>query len=173
MKLYSRLVLVSLMLTSTVTLAVPLRLHPVNPHYLEFRNQPIVLVTSGKHYGAVINLDFDYITYLNTLQADGLNNTRLFTGVFVISPTDIQIPKSPLGPDLGRLIAPWARSNTTGYRLGGNKFNLNAWDPAYFSRLRDFVAQAGQRGIIVEINLFCIFYNDDFWLYSPCIHQTM
>src|SRR5262249_32917316 len=50
----------------------PIRLHPDNPHYFEFRGQPTVLVTSGEHYGAVMNLDFDHATYLNRLQAEGL-----------------------------------------------------------------------------------------------------
>ncbi len=38
----------------------PLALHPDNPHYFLFRGKPTVLVTSGEHYGAVLNLDFDY-----------------------------------------------------------------------------------------------------------------
>ena len=38
----------------------PIKLHPENPHYFEFRGQPTVLVTAGEHYGAVMNLDFDY-----------------------------------------------------------------------------------------------------------------
>ena len=32
-----------------------------NPHYHEFRGKPTVLITAGEHYGAVMNLDFDYI----------------------------------------------------------------------------------------------------------------
>ena len=35
------------------------RLHPDNPHYFEWQGKPTVLVTSGEHYGAVLNLDFD------------------------------------------------------------------------------------------------------------------
>src|SRR5262245_29626948 len=44
--------------------AEPLRLHPDNPHYFLFRGKPTVLITSGEHYGAVLNLDFDYVAYL-------------------------------------------------------------------------------------------------------------
>jgi len=51
----------------------PLRLHPDNPRYFEFRGQPAVLITSGEHYGAVINLDFDYIAYLDELEDHGFN----------------------------------------------------------------------------------------------------
>ncbi len=46
----------------------PLALHPQNPHYLLFRGKPAVLITSGEHYGAVLNRDFDYRRYLDELQ---------------------------------------------------------------------------------------------------------
>src|SRR5262245_31400099 len=36
----------------------PLSLHPDNPHYFLFRSKLVVLITSGEHYGAVLNLDF-------------------------------------------------------------------------------------------------------------------
>lgn len=38
----------------------PISLHPENPHYFLFRDKPTILITSAEHYGAVINLDFDY-----------------------------------------------------------------------------------------------------------------
>ena len=51
--------------------AGPIALHPDNPHYFLFRGKPTILITSGEHYGAVLNLDFDYSKYLDTLAADG------------------------------------------------------------------------------------------------------
>jgi len=54
-----------------------------------------------------------------------------------------------------------------GYANGGNKFDLTKWDPAYFERLRDFVGEAGKRGIVVEMVLFCPFYKDQMWRLSP------
>src|SRR5438132_1334925 len=63
--------------------AEPLALHPDNPHYFLFRGKPIVLITSGEHYGAVLNLDFNYNKYLDTLAHDGLNLTRTFPGAYV------------------------------------------------------------------------------------------
>ncbi len=62
---------------------VPLALHPENGHYFLFRGKPTVLIASGEHYGAVLNLDFDYRKYLDTLAADGLNNMRIFSGAYV------------------------------------------------------------------------------------------
>ncbi|MBD0365597.1 MAG: hypothetical protein ICV53_05770, partial [Flavisolibacter sp.] len=63
-----------------------LQLHPQNPHYFLYQNKPAVIVGSGEHYGAVMNLDFDYDTYLKTLQNDGLNITRLFMGAYYERP---------------------------------------------------------------------------------------
>jgi hypothetical protein len=47
----------------------PLALHPDNPHYFLFRGKAAVSPTSGEHYGAGLNLDFDYVRYLDMLQA--------------------------------------------------------------------------------------------------------
>ncbi|RMG58643.1 MAG: hypothetical protein D6722_23315, partial [Bacteroidetes bacterium] len=33
----------------------PIQLHPHNPHYLLYRGQTTLLVTSAEHYGAVLN----------------------------------------------------------------------------------------------------------------------
>jgi hypothetical protein len=34
----------------------PIALHPQNPHYFLFRSKPTILITSGEHYGALLNL---------------------------------------------------------------------------------------------------------------------
>ena len=145
----------------------PLRLHPDNPHYFLFRGKPTVLITSGEHYGAVLNLDFDYVKYLDTLHRDGLNNTRTFTGAYMEPDGSFNIAHNSMAPASGRLICPWARSDTPGYAGGGNKFDLTRWDDAYFARLKDFVSHASKRGIIVELDLFCPFYDDSQWAISP------
>jgi hypothetical protein len=147
--------------------APPLALHPDNPHYFLFRGKPTVLITSGEHYGAVLNLDFDYTKYLYTLARDGLNLTRTFSGAYVEPLGAFNIARNTLAPATGRFICPWARSETPGYQNGGNKFDLSKWDEPYFKRLKDFVAQAGKRGIVVEMNLFCPFYEESQWKLSP------
>src|SRR3954467_4270704 len=126
----------------------PLSLHPENPHYFLFHEKPAVLITSGEHYGAVLNLDFDYLTYLNTLRKDGLNLTRTFSGAYVEPSGAFNIARNSLAPNVGRFICPWARSSEPGYPNGGNKFDLSKWDPAYFKRLTDFVSHASRRRIV-------------------------
>ncbi len=145
----------------------PIKLHPDNPHYLLWRGKPTVLVTSGEHYGAVMNTAFDYVAYLDELQSVGLNLTRIFSGVYCEASGDFSIKDNTLAPGHGNLLCPFVRSDMPGYANGGNKFDLTKWDEAYFTRLKDFVAQAGKRGVVVEFVFFCPYYSDSQWNLSP------
>jgi Cellulase (glycosyl hydrolase family 5) len=148
--------------------AEPLKLHPENPHYFLFRGKPTVLVTSAEHYGAVLNLDFDYIRYLDELQAKGLNLTRIWPGgPYLEIPGTFDISKNTLAPLANRFSCIWQRSSTPGYRGGGNKYDLTSWNEAHIARLKDFVAQASKRGVVVELSLFCPFYKEELWNVSP------
>ena len=154
-------------LLAPATAAEPLRLHPDNPHYFLFRGKPAVLVTSGEHYGAVLNRDFDYVRYLDALAADGLNLTRTFVGAYVEIPSSFGIVNNTLAPAQDRFLAPWPRSDTPGPAVIGRKFDLSKWEPAYFERLKDFVAQAGKRNIVVELVFFSAIYDDQLWAINP------
>lgn len=147
--------------------AEPIRLHPENGRYLLWRGEPVVLITSAEHYGAVLNRDFDCGTYLKTLQAEGMMLTRAFSGAYCEPVGAFKITHNTLAPAQEALICPWARSRTPGYANGGNKFDLNQWDPTYFRRLRDFVTQARFHDVVVELVMFCPFYKDDMWKLSP------
>ena len=140
---------------------------PDNPRYFLFRGKPTVVITSGEHYGAVLNLDFDYRRYFDTLKADGLNGTRIFSGTYVETGGNFGIAANTLDPATGRFISPWARSTTDGYADGGAKFDLTRFDEAYVTRLRDVLKEASARGIIVELVLFCPLYEDSMWAVSP------
>jgi hypothetical protein len=154
--------------TTLVTAATPpIALHPDNPHYFLWRGKPTVLITSGEHYGAVLNLDFDYVTYLKELAAHKLNNTRTWSGAYVEPNGAFNITSNSLAPANGRFICPWARSGEPGYANGGNKFDLTQWNTNYFARLRHFMQQAGTRGVVVEMNLFCPMYDEAQWKLSP------
>ena len=121
----------------------------------------------GEHYGAVLILDFEYVGYFAALAADGLNHTRTFTGTYRAIPASFGITDNTLAPKPLRYICPWARSDQPGYFDGGNKFDLTRWDEAYFQRLRDYMAEARKRGVVVEMNLFCTMYNDELWRACP------
>jgi hypothetical protein len=146
----------------------PVSLHPHNSHYFLFRGKTVAFITSGEHYGSVLNADFDFLRYLNALKADGLNYTRIFGGSYVEVPAkSFGIVRNDLAPAPGRFIAPWVRSNTPGYAGGGNKFDLERWNEEYFKRCHDFLAAASERGIVVEISLFSSHYGEAQWNLSP------
>ena len=145
----------------------PVSLHPENPHYFLFRGKPALLVGSTEHYGAVLNSDFDYVAYLNEIAAHKLNVTRTFSGIYSEPQGAFGIKMNTLAPAKGKLLCPWARSDQPGYLNGGNKFDLDKWDESYFSRLKDFISQAGKNGIIVELDLFSNFYDTLQWKLCP------
>ena len=151
----------------TMAFGDPLALNNQNPHYFEYRHKATVLVTSGEHYGAVINQDFNYSRYLDELARNHLNLTRIWSGTYREEPGNFKIGNNTLAPRREAFLSPWLRSDTPGALDGGNRFDLKRWNPAYFRRLRDFLRQASQRHIIVEINLFCTFYEDSMWKASP------
>lgn len=151
-------------------LAQPIQVHPVNPHYYLFDGKPTVLITSAEHYGAVVNKDFDYVTYLDALKSYGLNYTRIYPG-FLFEPMGKFVKGNTLGPKPQSLVLPWARSRAPGYVLCGNKFDLDRWNAEYFVRLKDFIAKAGERGIVVEICFFNAQYSDT-WPISALYYEN-
>ena len=104
------------------------------------------------------------------MQKYGLNYTRIYPG-YLFEPMGKFLPGNTLGAKPSRLILPWARSDQPGYLLSGNKFDLDRWDPQYFARLKDFIAQAGKRGIVIEICLFNAQYSDT-WPLSPLYYEN-
>ena len=99
--------------------------------------------------------------------ARGLNLTRTFSGTYREVPGSFKIEKNTLAPKPDQYIGPWPRSQTKGAKDGGNKFDLNRWNDAYFERLKKFVSAASDRGIVVEFVLFCPFYEENLWDINP------
>lgn len=141
----------------------PIRQFEGNPHYFFFRGKPITLMTVGEHYSSLVNRNFPYEVYFDKLQQYGLNQTRIFSGSYV-GPAD---KGSPLVFNGNRsFIAPWKWSKEQGGHYG-LKFDLNKWNPEYFKRLRDVLTSASKRDIVVEMVLFCSYYEDSDWKATP------
>ena len=138
-----------------------LALHPDNPHYFLFRGKPTILVASTEHYGALLNADFNFGPYLAELQDKGLNLTRTFSGVYREVPGSFNIKDNTLAPKPDQYVSPWAKAGD------GGKYDLTKWNDAYFKRLKEFMAEASRRGVVVELVLFCTFYEDVLWDLSP------
>ena len=144
----------------------PISLHPLNPHYFLYKGRPLALITSGEHYGAVLNLDFDYRTYLKTLSGQGMNYTRIFTGTyFEIEGQSFGIQHNTLAPRKTRIVTPW--SMVVDSRTGTWKYDLSTWNQAYFERLKDFMTLADSCDIIVEVTLFSSIYREEHWDQCP------
>lgn len=144
----------------------PIQLHPENPHYFLYKDKPLALITSAEHYGAVLNLDFDYRTYLETLSREGMNYTRIFTGsYFEIAGESFGIQNNTLAPQKDKIITPWVVVESE--PSGRVKYDLSNWNEAYFRRLNDFIKAAAEQDIIVEITLFSSIYRDAHWDICP------
>jgi len=144
----------------------PIQLHPENPHYFLFNGKPLVLISSAEHYGALINLDFDYEKYLKTLSGEAMNYTRIFTGTyFEIEGQSFNIQNNTLAPASNRILTPWEK---VGSGPGEHqKYDLSRWNEAYFERLKDIMGTASDYDIIVEVTLFSSIYRDEHWNICP------
>ncbi len=125
------------------------RVLPENPRYFLWRGKPVALLGASESWGAVFNLDFDHDLYLDTVAAGRGNIVQIMTGTLVEAAAD-----RSLSPQPSRLLLPWARSTEPGYAGGGEKFDLQKFDPKFFARLRSFVEKANRRGIVVKLTLF-------------------
>jgi len=137
-------------------------LHPENPNYFLFKGKPTVLITSGEHYGAVMNTDFNYQKYLQTLQNDGLNYTRVFMGPYSeIGDHTFGISNNTMNPKPESWLTPWVKDKTS------NKYDLSKWNISFFDRLKAFMTAASEKGIVVEVTLFTSYYSNHQWSLSP------
>ena len=145
----------------------PLRVHPGNPHLLEFRGRPTALVTFAQHYSSVVNASFDHQPYLDVLERDGMNLTRVFLIGFRTLKDDPT--GSPLSPDPADFMQPWLRADVEqGKALDGlGKWDFSRWNDEYFARLEAFVQACGDRGIVVELTFFSTYYSDAQWQLGP------
>jgi hypothetical protein len=144
--------------------AEPLRLDPDNPRYLHWNGKPAVLITSGEHYGAVLNRAFPFEPYLDELAARGFNLTRTFSGTYREVPGNFKIEANTLAPAPGQFLSPWLKVSAPGEP---DRYDLTKFDPDYFQRLRVFLDAANRRGVVVEYVLFCPLYEDSMWSVSP------
>lgn len=139
-----------------------IKLHPGNPNYFMYQGKPTILVTSGEHYGAVMNADFDYEKYLLTLKNAGLNYTRIFLGPYSeMGDNTFGITNNTMNPKPESWVTPWVKESAT------NKYDLTKWNESFFNRLKAFVSKASENGIVVEVTLFTSYYTNHQWSTSP------
>lgn len=125
--------------------SLPIGRHPEHSRWFEGRGRAVARNTSAEHYGAIINFEFNMRRYLDALERDGLNSTRVFSGEYVEPPGTFGIRRNTLGPAPGRFLAPWVRGAEPGEGDSGAKFDLECLSVPYLQWLREFIAEAPRR----------------------------
>lgn len=147
---------------SDVTNGGVLRRHPDNPLYVT-DNTNRVIYLSGSHTWATIQerrlpqqAPFDYDDYLDFMVAHGHNFLRVWTWEHA---TWMQFTEEPIQ------YPPFRYMRTgPGTALDGEpKFDLDTFNDAFFSRLRERVVKAGRRGIYVSVMFFQKFSLNCLW----------
>ena len=137
-----------------VAITGPLRKSSANPRYFAGPNGNIVYLTGSHTWCNFMDCDdtnpitatFDYPAFLNFLTARNHHFFRLWRAE--------NARGGEAGPNFWFNPMPYQRSGTCCAFDGGNKFDLNKFNQAYFDRMRQRVIDAGNKGIYVSIMLF-------------------
>lgn len=108
--------------------------------WLYYRNKPVFLLGVDQQQMAC-QKDCEYVAKLDILKAAGINKIRIWGSNYFMP------PEKGLQP--------------VAFRDG--RFDLDKWDEAYWARVRDFIAQARRRGMIVEYTLFANYADPEVW----------
>jgi hypothetical protein len=143
----------------------PIRIHPLNPRYFDFRGRPLVLICATEHYGSVLNRPFDFERYLEEHADKKQTLTRLFLLFRELQgPNNPYSPAKPESPDF---VAPWPRVGPGRAMDGEPQYDLSRWNDEYFERLHRFFTRASELGIPIEATVFSNTYSDTGWSLNP------
>lgn len=129
----------------------PIAVHPDNPHYFIWKAEPVVLVTSAEHYGSIINLDFDFEKYLETV----FKNITVFNHHY-----DRDALSLELNYHLDRILT----FNETGLMpISTEEYRIQSWrymlsGGALYNNL-DFTYQVGAEDGSGTTEFNCVYYN--------------
>lgn len=144
----------------------PLTVHPTNPRYFTDGSvspdgSPRAVYLTGAHtWNNLVDMGrndppeaFDWGAYLDFLDAHNHNFIRMWAWDSTVWDTQAN---GSLGKDFVHNVAPlpWQRTGERAALDGKPRFDLSRHDPAYFQRLRNRVAEAGERGIYVSVMFF-------------------
>jgi hypothetical protein len=151
--------------TNKDSVAVPVRVHPENPKCFLFRGKPMVFLTATEHYGSVMNRPFRFERYLADAASKGIAYTRLF--LLFRELQSAQNPYSTCKPESPDYISPFLRTGPGKALDGELKYDLDQWNPEFFTRLQQFLDLASQYGIVVELTLLSNVYEPLVWELNP------
>ncbi len=134
----------------------PLRVHPTNGRYFTDGSSKAIYLTRAHTWNNLQDVGtteppapFDFDAYLAFLENYHHNFIRLWRSEEFRWKDD-----AATGLFKYCEIQPWKRTGPRNALDGKPTFDLNQFDQAYFDRLRERVAAAGDRGIYVSIMLF-------------------
>jgi hypothetical protein len=135
-------------------ITAPLQVSKTNPRYFSDQDGNLVYLTGSHTWCNFMDCGntnpppaFDYTAYLNFLEANNHNFFRLWRAE--------NGRGGEKGDDFWFSPMPYERSATVCCAFdGGNKYDLEKFNQAYFDRLRERVEEADERGIYVSIMLF-------------------
>ncbi len=131
----------------------PLRAHPDNGRYFTDDSGKAIYLTGSHTWANLQDIGlpgdppFPYEAYLDFMQAYNHNFMRLWM---------FEQPERACWTESRLLFTPlpWARTGPGVANDGLPKFDLTAWNPAYFERLRLRLIAAGEKGIYAAVMLF-------------------
>jgi hypothetical protein len=140
----------------------PLHVSRKNPRYFADPQGNVVYLTGSHVWNNLVDMGpsdpppaFDFPAYLDWMRGLGHNFIRLWTWELVMWNTGGNSPRHRKAPKTHTVRPhPFARSGPGTALDGKPKFDLTQYDQAYFTRLRQRVAEAGRRGIYVSVMLF-------------------
>ena len=98
--------------------------------------------------GALAGLNFNINGYLSALEFYRVNLTR----VWVVEQWTGLAIDGPNAPDLSNVVLPFP--GIINFNGSNDTLNLNVVNPAFITRLKQFVQTAAQKGIVVQLTLF-------------------
>ncbi|MBL9136522.1 MAG: hypothetical protein JNK85_11665 [Verrucomicrobiales bacterium] len=130
----------------------PLRLSYDNPRYFTDRSGKAIYLAGAHTWNNLVDMGptdpptaFGYEKFLDLLESHHHNVFRLWAWHHFESTWELSHRIAPL---------PWVRTGPGEALDGKPRFDLTAFDPAYFDRLRERVRAAQDRGIYVSVMLF-------------------
>jgi len=130
--------------------AGPLRVHPTNPRYLTDGTGKAIYLT-GSHNWGIWRDTSDYTAYLDFFKNTyGHNFVRLWAGDWSVGISPIPYPRT--GPAIAT--------------DGGNQLDLDTFNDAYFTRIRNVCEAAAAREMYVGIILHQAGYSGADWAYQ-------
>ncbi|MBN1815877.1 MAG: serine hydrolase [Sedimentisphaerales bacterium] len=137
--------------------AGPLRVHPDNPRYFTDGSGRAVYLTGSHTWNNLVDMGpadpppaFDFDKYLDWMQDYNHNFIRLWTW----EPGTWNTKNNQRDAVHYVYPSPWLRTGPGNALDGKPKYDLSRFDPEYFGRLRQRVAEANRRDIYVSAMLF-------------------